>query len=64
MRTTSQSLQTAWQGKALHLNPKYLANDPIILLTSNTYLGVDFVKVEIVDLAYTSDGKDYVKAEQ
>lgn len=56
--------ETAWQGKALHLNPKYLANDPIILLTSNTYLGVDFVKVEIVDLAYTSDGKDYVKAEQ
>lgn len=53
---------TAWQGKVLKLNVKYLEYDPVVLLTTNTYLGVDFQKVEIVDLAYNSDGTDFIPA--
>lgn len=52
--------ETAWQEKVLKLNPKYLENDPVLLLTSNTFLGVDFVKVEICDAAYNADGTEYV----
>ncbi len=54
--------ETAWQEKALKLNTKYLENDPVLLLTTNTYLGVDFQKVEIVDLAYQADGTEFVPA--
>lgn len=52
--------ETAWQEKVLKLNPKYLENDPVVLLTTNTFLGVDFVKVEICDAAYKADGSEYV----
>lgn len=55
---------TAWQEKVLKLNPKYLEHDPVVLLTTNTYLGVDFQKVEIVDLAYNADGTQYVSASE
>lgn len=52
---------TAWIGKALRLNVKYLENEPVVLITTNTYLGVDFQKVEIVDLAYKADGSEFIK---
>lgn len=46
----------AWQGRVLELNPEYLASYPWLLITTNTYWGVDFVKVEICDAAYNADG--------
>lgn len=55
--------ETAWQGKTLKLNTRYLENDPVILITTNTFLGVDFVKVEICDAAYHADGSEFVSSE-
>lgn len=51
---------TAWQEKVLKLDTRYLENDPIVLITTNTFLGADFVKVEFCDLAYNADGSEYV----
>lgn len=56
--------ETAWQEKALKLNVKHLEHDPVVLLTSNTYLGVDFQKIEIVDLAYKADGTAFQSSSQ
>ncbi len=52
---------TAWQEKVLKLKPEYLTNYPVILITTNDFLGVDFVKVEICDAAYHADGALYSK---
>lgn len=54
---------TAWIGKVLNLNPSYLEAFPDVLITTNTFLGVDFQKVEICDAAYNADGTEYVKPE-
>lgn len=51
--------ETAWQEKVLKLKPEYLENYPVILMTTNDFLGVDFVKVEICDAAYKKDGTEY-----
>lgn len=56
--------ETAWQEKALKLNTKHLEHDPVILLTTNTYLGADFQKIEIVDLAYNADGSAFQSTAQ
>lgn len=53
---------TAWIGKVLNLNPKYLEKYPVLLLTTNTYMGADFVKVEICDAAYNADGTEFVSS--
>jgi aryl-phospho-beta-D-glucosidase BglC (GH1 family) len=50
---------SAWIGKTLELNTEYLERYPVVLLTTNTYMGVDFVKVEICDAAYNSDGTEF-----
>lgn len=51
---------TAWIGKVMNLNPKYLESFPDVLITTNTFLGVDFKKIEICDAAYNADGTEYV----
>lgn len=56
--------ENPWQEKVLHLNPKYLEMEPVVMLTTDTYLGVDFVKVEFCDAAYNADGTEFVSAEQ
>lgn len=48
-----------WVGKVLNLNPEYLAKYPYVYLTTNTYMGADFVKVEFCDSAYKADGTKF-----
>ena len=55
---------TAWIGKVLNLNAKYLEAFPDVLITTNTFLGVDFQKIEICDAAYNADGTEYTKQAQ
>lgn len=50
---------TAWQGKVLNLNSKYLEKYPVLILTTHTYTGASFVKVEICDAAYNEDGTPF-----
>ena len=54
---------TAWIGKVLNLDKDALNAYPVLLLTSNNYLGVDFVKVEICDGAYNADGTPFSSKE-
>lgn len=58
-----QLADTAWIGKCLKLDPEILKNYPVVLLTTNYFMGVDFVKVEICDGAYNADGTDFQKTE-
>lgn len=51
--------ENPWQGKVLTLNTKYLELEPVVMLTTDTYLGVDFVKVEFCDAAYNADGSRF-----
>ena len=50
---------TAWIGKTLTLDQTALETYPVLIVTTNNYLGVDFVKVEICDAAYNSDGTPF-----
>lgn len=50
---------TAWIGKSLSLDKDALETYPVLLITTNNYLGVDFVKVEICDAAYNADGSRF-----
>jgi len=50
---------TAWIGKTLTLNKDALETYPVLIITTNDYLGVDFVKVEICDAAYNADGTPF-----
>ena len=50
---------TAWIGKCLSLNSEILKTYPVVLITTNYFMGVDFVKVEICDAAYNADGSEY-----
>ncbi len=50
---------TAWQGKVLNLNSSYLEKYPVLVLTTHTYTGASFVKVEICDAAYNEDGTPF-----
>ena len=52
---------TAWIGKVLNLDKNALEAYPVLLLTTNNYLGVDFVKVEICDAAYNADGTPFTE---
>ena len=51
--------QSAWIGKCLSLNSEILKTYPVVLITTNYFMGVDFVKVEICDAAYNADGSEY-----
>ena len=52
---------TAWIGKVLNLDKNALEAYPVLLLTTNNYLGVDFVKVEICDAAYNAGGTPFTE---
>lgn len=52
---------TAWIGKCLSLDSDILKTYPVMLITTNYFMGVDFVKVEICDAAYNADGSEYKK---
>lgn len=54
--------QTAWVGKYITLDKEALAKYPWVWLTTNTYTGVSFVKVEVCDAAYNADGTEFVEA--
>lgn len=54
--------QTAWVGKYIELDKDALAKYPWVWLTTNTYTGVSFVKVEVCDAAYNADGTEFVEA--
>ncbi len=48
-----------WLGKYISLDKEYLAKYPYLWVTTNTYTGASFVKVEICDAAYNADGTKY-----
>lgn len=54
---------TAWIGKVLSLDKTALENYPVLIITTNNYLGADFVKVEICDAAYNADGTPFESSE-
>lgn len=49
-----------WQEKVLRINTKYLENEPVVMITTDNFLGADFVKVEFCDAAYNADGSEFV----
>ncbi len=54
---------TNWVGKYIELNPEYLEKYPWVWITTNTYTGASYVKVEICDGAYNADGTKFESAE-
>lgn len=53
---------TAWQEKVLNLDPNHLENYPVVLLTTNSFYGCDFVKIEFCDAAYNADGSEHTES--
>lgn len=48
-----------WVDKYITLDKEYLAKYPYLWVTTNTYVGASYVKVEICDAAYNADGTKY-----
>ena len=53
---------TAWHEKVLNLDPNHLENYPVVLLTTNSFYGCDFVKIEFCDAAYNADGSEHTES--
>ena len=51
--------KTAWVGKYINLDTDALGAYPWVWLTTNTYTGCSFVKIEICDAAYNADGSKF-----
>ncbi len=50
-----------WDGKYLKLEPEFLKDHPWLWLTTNTYTGASYVKIEVCDGAYNADGTEFKK---
>lgn len=51
-----------WNGYYIDLDMKFLEKYPFLWVTTNTYTGASYVKVEICDAAYNADGSKYEEA--
>lgn len=51
-----------WNGYYIDLDEKYLAKYPYLWITTNTYTGASYVKIEICDAAYNADGSKFEEA--
>ena len=49
-----------WLGKYIKLDKDYLKDNPWVWITTNTYTGCSYVKIEICDAAYNKDGSEFV----
>lgn len=57
-----QSTGQLWVGKYVKLDGDNLKGDyPWLWITTNTYTGASYVKIEICDGAYNADGSDFTK---
>lgn len=53
-----------WLDKYVTVDKEYLTKYPYLWITTNTYVGASFVKIEICDAAYNADGTEYVESEK
>ena len=50
-----------WVGEYVEIDSELVSGDyPWIWITTNTYTGASYIKIEICDAAYNSDGSEYV----
>lgn len=50
-----------WRDKYIKLDVENLADYPWIWVTTNTYTGASYVKIEVCDGAYNTDGTEFTK---
>lgn len=55
-----QNAGTWWVGKYIKLDTENLKDYPWIWVTTNTYTGCSYVKIEVCDGAYNADGSEFV----
>lgn len=53
--------KTNWVGKYIKLDTDHLKKFPWLIITTNTYTGASYVKIEICDGAYNADGTKFEK---
>lgn len=56
-----QNTNQLWVGKYVKLDKENLTGYPWLWLTTNTYTGCSYVKIEICDGAYNADGTEFQK---
>ena len=54
-----QSTGQFWTGKYVKLRDEVKGDYPWVWVTTNTYTGASYVKIEVCDGAYNADGTEY-----